>query len=77
MDENNSLGIQNFAEMHACQELQMKAKEYSLKMFSEIVCGEEFLAINQEQLIDLISSDKLEVEREEQVGWIKRTSICL
>ena len=36
MDENNSLGIQNFAEMHACQDLQKKARNYSLKMFTEV-----------------------------------------
>ena len=42
MDENNSLGIANFAEMHACQELQTKAKKFALKKFSEIVEGDEF-----------------------------------
>ncbi len=36
MDENNSLGIQTFAEMHACQELQRKARTYSLKNFTEV-----------------------------------------
>ncbi len=36
MDENNSLGIQTFAEMHACQHLQDKARVYSLKNFVEV-----------------------------------------
>ncbi len=33
----------------------------------QIVQGDEFLNVSQGQLIDLISSDNLEVEREEQV----------
>ena len=37
MDENNSLGILNFAEMHACRELQEKARIFSLKNFSEVM----------------------------------------
>ncbi len=36
MDENNSLGIECFAEMHACSELQLKAKKYSLKRFNDV-----------------------------------------
>eukprot|EP00094_Tigriopus_californicus_P004616 TCALIF_04444-PA protein Name:"Similar to klhl20 Kelch-like protein 20 (Xenopus laevis)" AED:0.12 eAED:0.12 QI:148/1/0.88/1/0.87/0.88/9/0/660 len=67
MDENNSLGIQSFAEMHACRDLQLKARLYSLKMFPEIVACEEFLSVGQSQLIELISSDDLECEREEDV----------
>ncbi len=37
MDENNSLGIQTFAEMHACVDLQRKARSYSLKNFAEVL----------------------------------------
>ena len=67
MDENNSLGIECFAEMHACSELQLKAKKFSLKKFKEIVNGEEFVAVGQSQLIELVSSDDLECDREEDV----------
>ena len=67
MDENNSLGIECFAEMHACSELQLKAKKFSLKKFQEIVNGEEFVAVGQSQLIELVSSDDLECDREEDV----------
>ena len=67
MDENNSLGIECFAEMHACSELQLKAKKYSLKKFKDIVNGEEFVAVGQSQLIELVSSDDLECEREADV----------
>ena len=67
MDENNSLGIECFAEMHACSELQLKAKKFSLKKFKDIVNGEEFVAVGQSQLIELVSSDDLECDREEDV----------
>ena len=67
MDENNSLGIECFAEMHACSELQLKAKKFSLKKFKDIVNGEEFFAVGQCQLIELVSSDDLECDREEDV----------
>ena len=40
MDENNSLGIQNFAELHACSELQRRARVFSLKNFAEVRVGE-------------------------------------
>ena len=67
MDETNCLGIQSFAEAHSCCELQQKARHFALKHFTDLIKGEEFEAIPQSQLIDLIGSDELEVGREEDV----------
>ena len=67
MDESNCLGIQSFAEAHSCIDLQQKARNFALKHFSDLITGEEFDAIPESQLIDLISSDELEVLREEDV----------
>lgn len=67
MDETNCLGIQSFAEAHSCCELQAKARAFALKHFNDLITGEEFEAIPESQLVDLISSDELEVLREEDV----------
>jgi len=67
MDESNCLGIQSFAEAHSCLDLQQKARSFALKHFNDLIPGEEFEAIPESQLVDLISSDELEVHREEDV----------
>lgn len=67
MDETNCLGIQSFAESHACADLQQRARTFALKHFTQLVNGDEFESISETQLIDLMSSDDLEVDREEEV----------
>lgn len=36
MDASNCLGIENFAEMHNCSDLERKARNLALKMFTEV-----------------------------------------
>ena len=67
MDESNCLGIHCFAEIHSCTELMNKAKKFVLKHFQEIIEGEEFINITETKLIEIISSDDLEVDKEESV----------
>ncbi|XP_078612132.1 kelch-like protein 24 [Branchiostoma floridae x Branchiostoma japonicum] len=67
MDESNCLGIHCFAEAHACSELQEKAKSYVLTSFPEVCQQEEFLALSQGKVVEFISDDKLNVEKEEDV----------
>ncbi|GFQ65929.1 kelch-like protein 24 [Trichonephila clavata] len=67
MDETNSIGIHCFAEAHACENLQKKAKEFTLRYFSEVMKHEELLTLSQSKLIEFISSDHLNVEKEETV----------
>lgn len=69
MDETNCLGIHCFAEVHACTELMNRAKLFVLKHFQEIVEGEEFLSISEAKLVEIISSDELQVEKEETVFY--------
>lgn len=76
MDETNCLGIHCFAEAHACTQLMLTAKSYVLKHFQDIVDGDEFTAISEAKLIEIISSDHLVVDREETVfyaclNWLK------
>uniref|UniRef100_A0A670XUB6 Kelch like family member 2 n=1 Tax=Pseudonaja textilis TaxID=8673 RepID=A0A670XUB6_PSETE len=63
----NCLGIQAFADMHACIELLNKANTYTEQHFTEVVLGDEFLSLGVEQVCSLISSDKLTVASEEKV----------
>ena len=67
MDESNCLGIHCFAEIHSCSDLMNKAKTFVLKHFQEIIEGEEFINITEVKLIEIISSDDLEVDKEETV----------
>lgn len=67
MDETNCLGIHCFAEVHSCNELMQKAKTYVLKHFQDIIEGDEFITISEAKLIEIISSDDLEVDKEETV----------
>ena len=63
MDESNCLGIHCFAEIHSCNDLMNKAKKYVLKHFQEIIMGDEFINITETKLIEIISSDDLEVDK--------------
>ncbi|KAL1129253.1 hypothetical protein AAG570_013782 [Ranatra chinensis] len=67
MDSSNCLGIYSFAEMHSCLDLQTKAKLYALMNFTEVFHQEEFLSLPVAKLIELTSSDHLQVEKEEEV----------
>ncbi|CAL4126360.1 unnamed protein product, partial [Meganyctiphanes norvegica] len=66
IDASNCVGIHCFAEAHACHELTKKAKAYTLRNFSNIVTGDEWLSLPVEKVVELISADELEVGREEQ-----------
>ncbi|KAL1457879.1 hypothetical protein WDU94_008061 [Cyamophila willieti] len=65
MDASNCLGIHCFAEQHACTDLQNEAKDFVLANFSAVCVNEEFLSLPAPKLIELTSSDNLEIEKEE------------
>ncbi|ROT77865.1 kelch-like protein diablo [Penaeus vannamei] len=67
IDVSNCVGIHCFAEAHACHELTKKAKAYTLRNFTNVVVGEEWLNLPVEKVVEIISADELEVEREEHV----------
>lgn len=67
VDNSNCIGIFNFAHIHNCDSLRLKAREHIEKNFTEVCRGEEFLCLSLDKVEDLISSDELNVEREEIV----------
>lgn len=73
---SNCLGIQKFADTHACEELQLYSLKYALDNFQEVSLTEEFLSLSYDGLISLISDNQLNVTDEEVVydaviRWIK------
>ncbi|XP_064616372.1 kelch-like protein diablo [Liolophura sinensis] len=76
LDPSNCLGIRAFADTHACRDLLRIADKFTQHNFQEVMESEEFLLLPVNQLVDIISSDELNVRSEEQVynavmGWVK------
>lgn len=76
LDPSNCLGIRAFADTHACRELLRIADKFTQHNFQEVIESEEFLLLPVGQLVDIISSDELNVRSEEHVfsavmNWVK------
>ena len=76
LDPSNCLGIRAFADTHACRELLKVADKFTQHNFQEVMESEEFLLLPFNQLVDIISSDELNVRSEEQVyqavvAWVR------
>ncbi|RXM31857.1 Kelch-like protein 20, partial [Acipenser ruthenus] len=76
LDPSNCLGIRAFADTHSCRELLRIADKFTQHNFQEVMESEEFMLLPSNQLIDIISSDELNVRSEEQVfsavmAWVK------
>ena len=67
MDEINCVGIHCFAEVHACDDLQQKSKDYILQNFNSVSQQEEFVGLTQSKLTEILTDDELVVESEEIV----------
>ncbi|KAF2368914.1 BTB/Kelch-associated [Trinorchestia longiramus] len=72
----NCLGIRAFADLHGCLELLNIADAYVETHFTEVVECEEFLSLTHDQVVRLISSDKLQTPAEEKVfecvmAWVQ------
>jgi kelch-like protein 20 len=61
------LGIRAFADTHSCRELLRIADRYTQQHFIDVKESEEFLFLPLNQLIDIISSDELNMTCEEDV----------
>lgn len=59
LDPSNCLGIKTFAETHGCEELRKAAEKYILKHFVDLVDSEEFLQLDNEDVVSLIKCDNL------------------
>ena len=78
LDPTNCLGIRAFADTHSCRELLRIADDFTQRKFQEVMESEEFLLVPFSQLVDIISSDELNVHSEEQVftaimNWVKHS----
>ncbi|KAH8864067.1 Kelch-like protein 2 [Schistosoma japonicum] len=63
---SNCLGIQRFADLHNCQDLLDFTKRFTEQHFGELLKqDDEFLRLNSNQLIELISSDRLAVSEDQ------------
>ncbi|CAG0916317.1 unnamed protein product [Notodromas monacha] len=67
IDAHNCIGIHCFAEAHACEPLQQKAKEFILKNFMTVYVNEEFLKLSQSKLIECLRDEDLIADKEETV----------
>lgn len=64
---SNCLGIRSFADAHVCKELLESSHRFALNHFVDVCLTEEFLLLNVNQVLELISSDDINVKSEEQV----------
>ena len=76
INPSNCLGIEDFAQLHSCPELEASANHVALENFSVVVDSDEFLEIQLGRLLTYLTSDLIDVRSEETVysavmQWIK------
>lgn len=76
---SNCLGIAAFAEHQTCISLLHEANAYTSQNFMQVIRNQEFLQLNMEQMINLLSNDDLNVNSEEHIyhalmSWIEYDS---
>ncbi|MFH4980882.1 hypothetical protein AB6A40_007591 [Gnathostoma spinigerum] len=76
LDPSNCLGIRAFADTHACRDLMRIAEKFTHHNFQDVASSEEFLFLPFSQLVNIISSEELNVRSEEVVftavmAWIR------
>ena len=76
LGSENCFSIMQIAEQFGADELAKRAKDFIKLNFSIVVSNEEFVSISQEELVHFISSDDIQVEKEEEVyqcvlKWVK------
>ena len=62
---SNCLGICSFAASHGCDSLRRTAEEYIQEHFMEVVKHEEYLHLPCESIVQLLSSDYINLTKEE------------
>ena len=76
LSSDNCFSIMQIAEQFGADELAKRAKDFIKDNFSIVANSEEFVSISQEKLVHFISSDDIQVEKEEEVyqcvlKWVK------
>ena len=77
LDTNNCLGIYVFADTYNCWDLQKAARCFAQQHYLEVLESVEFLELRPSELANLIQSDDLNIQKEEQVfesvmKWVKQ-----
>lgn len=77
LQSNNVIGFKTFGEIHTCTSLVQCANVYIEKYFEHVAKTEEFFSLSCDSVIDIISSDDLNVKSEATVfeaviRWIDR-----
>ena len=67
IDSTNCIGIYQFAEDHSCSSLSKSALDFIHRNFVEVSNQEEFLQLTRTVLLQLLESEELKIESEEQV----------
>ncbi|XP_051836438.1 kelch repeat and BTB domain-containing protein 8 [Antechinus flavipes] len=67
LDPQNSIGVFIFADHYGHQELKDRSQEYIRKKFLCVTKEQEFLHLRKDQLISILDSDDLNVDKEEHV----------
>lgn len=70
---SNCLGIRAFADGHGCLELFKMSDKYTKYHFVDVVQNQEFVVLAAESVVELMSSDQLNVSSETQVFMALKT----
>ncbi|KAG7493606.1 kelch repeat and BTB domain-containing protein 8 [Solea senegalensis] len=67
LDPQNCIGVYMFADAYGHQELRERSQDYIRKKFICVSWEQEFLQMTKEQLVSILNSDDLNVDKEEHV----------
>lgn len=67
LDSSNCVGIYMFSDAHSCSPLSKSALDFIHRNFVEVSKQEEFQQLNKSALLQLLESEELKIEAEEQV----------
>ncbi|XP_069071520.1 kelch repeat and BTB domain-containing protein 2 isoform X2 [Pleurodeles waltl] len=80
INAENCVRLLSFADLFSCEELKQSAKRMVEHKFTAVCRQEAFMQLSSDLLIDLVSSDNLNVEKEETVreaamSWLEYNTV--
>lgn len=67
LDSSNCVGIYTFSDAHSCFNLSKSALDFIHRNFVEVSKQDEFLQLTKTSLLEMLESEELKIESEEQV----------
>jgi len=67
---NNVIGVRSFGDQFMCTSLVEACSKYIQKYFVDVARSEEFLSLEQKDIVEILSNDELHVSSEEQVQCV-------